>query len=103
MYAPEHADDVAADLLSPGCCGTALTSRCRMATGRCAGRRERASPVEPADQIAARDVTACFAAPTAYRAMATAGNGALLRGLRRPVSAGEYLPAPTWQARVRPR
>src|ERR1019366_8640266 len=75
----------------------------RMATGRCAGRRERASPVEPADQIAARDVTACFAAPSAYRAMATAGNGALLRARGGRGAAGEYLPAPTWQARVRPR
>ena len=37
-------------------------------------------------------------APTAYRAMLAAGKAGQLRGLRRPVSAGEHLPASTWQA-----
>ena len=59
---------------------------------------ERATPAELAGQIAARGVTVCFTAPTAYRAMIASGKAALLRGLRRPVSAGEHLPAATWQA-----
>src|SRR6266571_5263227 len=59
---------------------------------------EKASPAELADQIAARGVTVCFTAPTAYRAMIASGQAAMLRGLRRPVSAGEHLPAATWQA-----
>jgi 2-aminobenzoate-CoA ligase len=59
---------------------------------------ERATPAELADKIAARGVTVCFTAPTAYRAMIAAGQAHLLRGLRRPVSAGEHLSAATWQA-----
>jgi 2-aminobenzoate-CoA ligase len=59
---------------------------------------EKATPAELADQIAARGVTVCFTAPTAYRAMIAAGKGPQLSGLRRPVSAGEHLPASTWQA-----
>jgi 2-aminobenzoate-CoA ligase len=59
---------------------------------------EKATPAGLADQIAARGVTVCFTAPTAYRAMIAAGKAHLLRGLRRPVSAGEHLSAATWQA-----
>jgi 2-aminobenzoate-CoA ligase len=59
---------------------------------------EKATPAELAEQIAARGVTVCFTAPTAYRAMIASGKAGLLRGLRRPVSAGEHLPATTWQA-----
>jgi 2-aminobenzoate-CoA ligase len=59
---------------------------------------ERATPAELADQIAARGVTVCFTAPTAYRAMIAGGDAAKLTGLRRPVSAGEHLSAATWQA-----
>ncbi|MGO8981309.1 MAG: AMP-binding protein [Streptosporangiaceae bacterium] len=59
---------------------------------------EKATPAELADQIADRGVTVCFTAPTAYRAMIAAGRAEQLRGLRRPVSAGEHLPASTWQA-----
>ena len=59
---------------------------------------EKATPAELADHIAGRGVTVCFTAPTAYRAMIAAGKGGQLRGLRRPVSAGEHLPAATWQA-----
>jgi acyl-coenzyme A synthetase/AMP-(fatty) acid ligase len=58
---------------------------------------EKATPAELADHIAAHGVTVCFTAPTAYRAMIAAGQAAQLRGLRRPVSAGEHLPASTWQ------
>lgn len=58
---------------------------------------ERATPVELADLIAAHGVTVCFTAPTAYRAMTAAGKARQLRGLRRAVSAGEHLPAATWQ------
>jgi len=59
---------------------------------------EKATPAELADQIAARGVTVLSTAPTAYRAMLAAGKAGQLRGLRRPVSAGEHLPAATWRA-----
>jgi len=59
---------------------------------------ERATPAELADHIAARGVTVCSTAPTAYRAMLAAGKADKLRGLRRPVSAGETLPGSVWQA-----
>ncbi len=59
---------------------------------------ERASPAELADLIAARGVTVVSTAPTAYRAMLAAGKADQLRGLRRPVSAGETLPASVWHA-----
>jgi 2-aminobenzoate-CoA ligase len=59
---------------------------------------EKATPAELADQIAARGVTVLSTAPTAFRAMLAAGKAGQLRGLRRPVSAGEHLPGSTWQA-----
>jgi 2-aminobenzoate-CoA ligase len=59
---------------------------------------ERATPAELADQIAARGVTICSTAPTAFRAMLAAGKADQLRGLRRPVSAGETLPGSLWHA-----
>jgi 2-aminobenzoate-CoA ligase len=59
---------------------------------------ERATPVELADAIAAYGVTVLSTAPTAYRAMLAAGKADQLRGLRRPVSAGEHLPKSTWDA-----
>jgi 2-aminobenzoate-CoA ligase len=59
---------------------------------------EKATPAELADQIAAHGVTVLSTAPTAYRAMLAAGKGDQLRGLRRPVSAGEPLPESTWTA-----
>jgi 2-aminobenzoate-CoA ligase len=59
---------------------------------------EKASPAELADAIAAHGVTVLSTAPTAYRAMLAAGKADKLRGLRRPVSAGETLPRSTWQA-----
>jgi len=59
---------------------------------------EKATPAELADQIAARGVTVLSTAPTAFRAMLATGKAGQLRGLRRPVSAGEHLPGSTWQA-----
>ncbi len=59
---------------------------------------ERATPAELADHIAERGVSVVSTAPTAYRAMLAAGKSAQLRGLRRPVSAGETLPGSVWQA-----
>lgn len=59
---------------------------------------ERATPAELADLIADRGVTIVSTAPTAYRAMLAAGKADRLRGLRRPVSAGETLPGSVWQA-----
>jgi 2-aminobenzoate-CoA ligase len=59
---------------------------------------EKATPAELADHIAAHGVTVVSTAPTAYRAMLAAGKADQLRGLRRPVSAGEHLPESTWQA-----
>ena len=59
---------------------------------------EKATPAELAGHIATRGVTICSTAPTAYRAMLAAGQAGRLRGLRRPVSAGEHLSAAVWQA-----
>jgi 2-aminobenzoate-CoA ligase len=59
---------------------------------------EKASPAELADLIETHAVTICFTAPTAYRAMLTAGHASRLGTLRRAVSAGEHLPAATWHA-----
>ena len=59
---------------------------------------ERATPAELAEHIAAHDVTICFTAPTAYKAMLAAGSVGSLSSLRRCVSAGEHLPVATWQA-----
>jgi 2-aminobenzoate-CoA ligase len=59
---------------------------------------EKATPHELADHVAAHEVTVCFTAPTAYRAMLGAGRLERLSSLRRCVSAGEHLPAATWQA-----
>jgi 2-aminobenzoate-CoA ligase len=59
---------------------------------------EKATPAELADHIAAFGVSVVSTAPTAYRAMLAAGKADQLRGLRRPVSAGEHLPGSTWQA-----
>ncbi|RKT54842.1 AMP-binding protein [Saccharothrix australiensis] len=58
---------------------------------------ERATPAELADAIAAHGVTVLFTAPTAYKAMLAAGKAPALAGLRRCVSAGEHLPASTWE------
>ncbi len=58
---------------------------------------ERATPEELADAIVRHGVTVVFTAPTAYKAMVGAGRGEQLRGIRRAVSAGEHLPATTWQ------
>ena len=43
-------------------------------------------------------MTVFFTAPTAYKAMVAAGRGERLRGAPPGVSAGEHLPAATWQA-----
>jgi 2-aminobenzoate-CoA ligase len=59
---------------------------------------ERVTPDELATVIDTHHVTVCFTAPTAYKAMLTAGGADRLRGLRRCVAAGEHLPRSTWQA-----
>ena len=69
-------------------------SRCTRARRRCWSRRRR--PCELAAIIDDFGVTTCFTAPTAYKAMLAAG--AKLPSLRAAVSAGEHLPAATWQA-----
>lgn len=57
---------------------------------------ERATPVELAEQSHAAGATILFTAPTAYRAILKHGKGDLLASLRVAVSAGEHLPAETW-------
>ncbi|MGZ4476987.1 MAG: AMP-binding protein [Nocardioidaceae bacterium] len=58
---------------------------------------EKATPAELATLMGDFDVTVCFTAPTAYKAMlGTDLSG--LKALRTAVSAGEHLPAATWQA-----
>jgi 2-aminobenzoate-CoA ligase len=59
---------------------------------------EKATPDQLADLIHEHRVTACFTAPTAYRAMLSSGKADRLSSLRRAVSAGEHLSAATWQA-----
>ena len=59
---------------------------------------ERATPDQLADHIAEHQVTVCFTAPTAYKAMVAAGKAEKLGTLRRAVSAGEHLPKATWEA-----
>lgn len=58
---------------------------------------EKASPAELVDLIDRHAVTVCFTAPTAYRAMLKEPDRGRLHTLRRGVSAGEHLPADTWQ------
>jgi 2-aminobenzoate-CoA ligase len=57
---------------------------------------EKASPAELAGIIDEFGVTTCFTAPTAYKAMLA--EGATLPSLKAAVSAGEHLPAATWEA-----
>lgn len=59
---------------------------------------EKATPDQLADLIAEHNVSVCFTAPTAYRAMLASGKADRLSTLRRAVSAGEHLPATTWQS-----
>src|SRR5206468_81081 len=59
---------------------------------------EKSTPGELMDLIAEHEVSICFTAPTAYRAMLTSGRTDRLASLRRAVSAGEHLPAATWHA-----
>jgi 2-aminobenzoate-CoA ligase len=58
---------------------------------------ERNTPLELAQLVHDRDVTVLFTAPTAYRAILKENREDLLGGLRVAVSAGEHLPAQTWQ------
>jgi len=58
---------------------------------------ERVTPDGLADAVAAHGATVLFTAPTAYKAMLAAGKAGALTGLRRCVSAGEHLPASTWE------
>jgi 2-aminobenzoate-CoA ligase len=57
---------------------------------------EKATPAELAAHIAEHGVTTCFTAPTAYKAMLATGTD--MPSLRAAVSAGEHLPAATWEA-----
>ncbi|MFI8497056.1 AMP-binding protein [Streptomyces sp. NPDC085524] len=58
---------------------------------------EQASPRRLAELVEEHGVTVLFTAPTAYRAIMTAGEAGRLAGLRRCVSAGEALPAAVWE------
>ncbi len=59
---------------------------------------ERTTPVELAQFSHDAGATILFTAPTAYRAILKEGKADLLRPLRIAVSAGEHLPAATWEA-----
>ncbi len=59
---------------------------------------ERGAPQLLAEAIARHRVTCVFTAPTAYRAMLQLQDEYDLTSLRRCISAGEMLPAGTWQA-----
>lgn len=58
---------------------------------------ENASPPQLTEAIERFRATVCFTAPTAYRAMAGLANASGLASLTRCVSAGETLPAPTFE------
>lgn len=58
---------------------------------------ERTTPVELAQYSHDAGATILFTAPTAYRAILKEGKADLLRPLRLAISAGEHLPAATWQ------
>ena len=58
---------------------------------------EQASPAHLLEGIRQHRATVCFTAPTAYRAMAQLGTPSHLKSLRRCVSAGETLPASTFE------
>jgi 2-aminobenzoate-CoA ligase len=59
---------------------------------------EKATPVELAQLVEEYAVTTCFTAPTAYKAMMAAGLADQLSSLHTAVSAGEHLPAATWES-----
>jgi 2-aminobenzoate-CoA ligase len=59
---------------------------------------EKASPDALVDAIVTNEVSVCFTAPTAYRAMLRSGSAERLSSLRCAVSAGEHLPESTWHA-----
>ncbi|MGA5594800.1 AMP-binding protein [Streptomyces cellulosae] len=59
---------------------------------------EQAHPAQLLTAIEEHRVSVLFTAPTAYRAMLAEADGHDLSSLRRCVSAGENLPAATWQA-----
>lgn len=58
---------------------------------------ERASPEAVLEAIARHGVTTLYTAPTAYKAMLTQLEGRDLSRLKTCVSAGEHLPAATWE------
>lgn len=58
---------------------------------------ERTTPVQLAQCSHDAGATILFTAPTAYRAILKEGKAELLRPLRLAISAGEHLPAATWQ------
>ncbi|WP_313810560.1 AMP-binding protein [Glutamicibacter sp.] len=58
---------------------------------------EKTTPVELAQYSHDAGATILFTAPTAYRAILKNGEADLLKSLRVAVSAGEHLPADTWE------
>jgi 2-aminobenzoate-CoA ligase len=58
---------------------------------------EQAAPPQLLQGIQDFKATVCFTAPTAYRAMASAASGFDLSSLKKCVSAGEHLPAATFE------
>uniref|UniRef100_A0AAU1ZTW8 AMP-binding protein n=1 Tax=Streptomyces sp. NBC_00093 TaxID=2975649 RepID=A0AAU1ZTW8_9ACTN len=69
-----------------------------MRAGACALLLEQAGPKQLLPAIAEHGVSVLFTAPTAYRAMLDGLDAHDTGSLRRCVSAGENLPAATWQA-----
>ncbi|MEU0370891.1 AMP-binding protein [Streptomyces sp. NPDC006283] len=69
-----------------------------MRAGACALLLEQAGPGQLLPAIAEHRVSVLFTAPTAYRVMLDRLDGHDTGSLRRCVSAGENLPAATWQA-----
>ncbi len=59
---------------------------------------EKTTPAGLVELIGEHGVTVCSTAPTAYKAMVAGGESGRLSSLRAAVSAGEHLPAATWEA-----
>ncbi|HEX9647977.1 MAG TPA: AMP-binding protein [Alphaproteobacteria bacterium] len=69
-----------------------------MRVGAAAALVDKPSPEALLDAIARYRCTALYTAPTAYRALTGQVGGHDISSLRKCVSAGETLPAPTWHA-----
>ncbi|WP_340540116.1 AMP-binding protein [Nocardioides sp. GXZ039] len=65
--------------------------------GACGFLTEAVTPLDLADLVAEHGITVLATAPTAYKQILGGGKISKLSGLRAAVSAGEHIPAQTWE------